>query len=52
VLSYLGVKRNPIVLIVAGIAVIVIGVIKGTVLALAIGALIIVFGVVRFFMGG
>jgi hypothetical protein len=50
-LSYFGIKRNPIVLVVSGIAVIAIGIIKGIVLVIALGVAVIAYGGIRLLVG-
>jgi hypothetical protein len=51
VLSYLGLKRNPIVLLLGGLFVIGIGIVKGVVLALALGVVIAAWGLLRLVTG-
>jgi hypothetical protein len=50
-MQFMGFRRNPIVVGLAGLLVIAIGVIKGVILAIALGVLVIGLAAFRFLFG-
>lgn len=50
-MNYFGLRRNPSVVALAGLVVLVLGVIKGLLLVIALGVIIIGVAAVRFLIG-
>jgi hypothetical protein len=50
-MNYFGLRRNPIVIAVAGLVVLVLGAIKGLLLVIGLGVVIIGVAAVRFLTG-